>query len=226
MTKRGGNIRAPYAGDRAFTDARATAAASKARREALAEKWRPWEGTPETNERIAQVPEHRRQSPLARMARLGKITADELADANEIASIVEMIERGVSVRSASLEARVDFAGSGRDALVESLGRIRMEIAYTAWRKAIPDPKRMIIDMLTGNVGYVDLARIHGMHWRTARKKLMTAIRIWPRFKYEARQSVDAETVQETYSRLGEGTLLAPKPKNPQPLIGMGEDEAA
>lgn len=195
------------------------------RRDELAARWSyKNEGTPETHERIHVVPERRRQGALARMARLGKISADELADAHEIASIIEMIEGQVGVRCASLEARVDYAGSGRDTLVESLGRVRTEVAYSIWRERLPEPKRLVIDLLIGAEGYVDLARRHGMHWRTARKRMMTAVRIWSSIKIAVRHQIGADDVTELYARIGEGTLRPPRPRNPIPTIA--EDDAA
>jgi hypothetical protein len=178
----------------------------------LRRKWAPWEGTPETNERIAKVPERQRQSALSRMAKLGTISADELAAAHEIARIVEMIEGDVSVRSASLEARVDCSGSSRDILVESLGRIRAEVAYSAWCEVIPMPRQMIIDMVVRDQSYRAITNSYGINWRTARKRLITALRLWDRVRLEARNKVTDETVADIYQRLGEGMLLAPKPK--------------
>lgn len=185
-------------------------------REALAAKWRPWEGTPETNERIDRVPTRRRQSPLSRMLALGKISREEFGAAEQIASIVEQMERAVSVRAASLESRVDCSGSSTDVLVESIGRIRLEVAYRAWREAIPAPKRMIIDMITTNEPYVGLARLHRLQWRTARKRLITALRMWPEFEILARHTVKREDVNLAYERLGAGVLLPPRPRTPQP----------
>lgn len=188
------------------------AAEKQAKIDRLNDKWRPWEGTPETNERIDRLPSRRRQSSIDRMHTLGKITADELAAAHEIASVVEMIERSVSVRCASLEARVDFAGSGRDALIESLGRVRMEVAYRAWREAIPVPRRMIIDMVLSDRSYVALSRHYKLNWRTARKRLVSALRLWQDCKEAARDNVRREDMGLVYARLGEGQLLPPKPR--------------
>ncbi len=204
--------------------ARSRQAAAEKRRDALVAKWRPWEGTPETNERIASTPSHRREWPLDRMARLGTIDADELAAAEEIAQVIEAIERSVSVRSGSLEARVDCSGSARDALVESLGRIRLEVTYREWREKIPVPRRMILDMLTTNVPYNRLAKRHRLHWRTARKRLISALRLWISLRADARRVVDREAVEDAYARLGEGVLVVPRPKAQMPTIA--EDEAA
>jgi len=198
------------------------------------ERWsHKWEGTPETHEKFSQAPDRVSRfghSAIHRMHALGKITAEELAAAEEIAMVVEMIERDVSMGTGSFAilsemlVRVDCSGSARDQLVESLGRIRLELAYRAWRKCVPQPRRMIIDMVTTNVPYVRLAAEYGMHWRTARKRLITALRMWPEFKDFARASVGRADVGEAYERLGEGTLLAPRPKPAPPTLS--EDEAA
>jgi hypothetical protein len=202
--------------------ARLVAAAEReVSRKALIEKWAPWEGTPETNEKIDIVPCRRRASPLERMRALGKISEDELAAGEEIASVAEMIERTVGVRSNSLEARVDYAGSARDALVESLGRIRMEVAYTAWRNSLVKPPRLVLDMILTNVSYVAIAARYEIPYRIARKRLVSALRAWPEFKYLARIDVKPEDVIETYQRIGDGRLLPPKPKNPQPSEDQG-----
>jgi hypothetical protein len=208
--------------DRRFT-AIMLRAESRERRAGLLEKWTPWEGTPETNERIAVIPSRRRQSAVFRMVALGKLSLDDAASATEIAQIVEMIESPVSVRSASLEARVDQSGSARDAVVESLNRIRAERAYTEWRESLPHPRRMIIDMIVKDAGYVQLARAHKMNWRRARRALITALRAWPGFKMAAHRTIGEDDVHEAYNRLGEGTLLAPKPKADLPPIN--DDEA-
>jgi hypothetical protein len=200
---------------------------SDMRRQAIVERWsHKNEGTAETHEHFNSIPSRRRDWPLARMARLGKITADELAAAHEIASIVEIFHRSGAVGCASMEARVDYAGSAKDALIETLGRIRMELAYRGWREAIPEPKSMILDMIMLNVPYVVLAKQHRLHWRTARKRLMTALRLWPTFKILAKHEVAEADVFEVYQRIGEGVLMAPKPRNDQPAASLADGEAA
>lgn len=209
------------------------AEAEMARTEAQARWSHKWEGTPETHEKFSAAPDRISRfghSAIHRMHALGKISAEELAAAEEIAMVVEMIERDVSMGTGSFAilsemlVRVDCSGSARDQLVESLGRIRLELAYRAWRQCVPNPKRMIIDMVTSNVPYVRLAASYGMHWRTARKRLISALRMWPQFKDNARHFVDRDDVHAAYERLGEGTLLAPRPKPAPPTLS--EDEAA
>ena len=178
------------------------------RHQSMVARWRHKnEGTPETHEKANALPERRRQSPLHRMERLGKISADERAAAEQIAGVIERIGRSGAIRSVSLETRVDHANSARDQLVESIGRVRVEVAYRAWRQAIPEPKAMVLDMIMTNQSFVRLARNHGMQWRTARKRLITALRMWPVMTAAARRDVEREDVEAVYARLGAGELL-------------------
>ena len=178
----------------------------------LREKWGHKAGTPETYERIEAVPFARRQGSLARMYEAETITADELAAAEEISSVVEMIERAVAIGCASLEARVDYAGSARDALIEGLNRVRMEVAYNAWRDALPVPRRLYIDMIVSSVPLVRLAARHNVHYRTARKRMISALRRWPEYKQDAVNIIDRDTLNAAYARLGEGRIQPPRPK--------------
>lgn len=197
----------PDAGDRLAAALHRREEADR-RHEAMVARWRHKnEGTPETHEKANALPERRRQSPLHRMERLGKISADERAAAEEIADVAERIRRAGSIRSVSLETRVDFANSGRDQLVESLKRVRLEIAYRAWCEAIPRPTAMVLDMVLSDRSFVQLARAHGMQWRTARKRLITALRMWPEMAAAARRDVDREDIEAVYARLGAGELL-------------------
>jgi hypothetical protein len=178
----------------------------------LERKWAPWEGTPETNERIARVPERQRQSPLARMVKIGSISAEELASAHEICRVVEIIDRDVMVSCSSLEARVDHSGSGRNILIESLGRIRAEVAFQAWHEMIPMPRAMIMDMIVRDVNYRQTSNKYNINWRTARKRLKTALRLWETVKIEARHKITEEAVSDVYQLLGEGILREPQKK--------------
>jgi hypothetical protein len=187
-------------------------------RDRLSKKWSyKNEGTPETHEHVDQIPTRRREWPLHRMFVLGKVSADEKAAGEQIAAIYEMIQRDVSVRSSSIEARVDNSGSARDVLIESLGRIRMEVAYRAWRSAIPKPAGMILAMITTNQSYVAVAKRYRLNFKTARKRLLSALRMWPEFRILAKYQAEEADVNEIYSKLGEGVLLPPLPKLREPV---------
>jgi hypothetical protein len=66
---------------------------------------------------------------------------------------------------------------------------------------------MVLDMILTNQSFVRLAHAHGMQWRTARKRLITALRLWPEMAAAARRDVDREDVEAVYARLGAGELL-------------------
>jgi hypothetical protein len=178
----------------------------------LHDKYGHKRGTPETYAKIEALPANRRQSPIDRMYEDGQVTIEQQNAAHEIESVAEAIERGVSVRGASLEARVDNAGAGRDMLIESLGRVRLEVAYTAWRNHLPMPRRMILDMILSNRSLVATARVYGVPWRQARQRLLDALDLWLSLKAATWKAIDAEDVAAIYSKLGCGILLPPKPK--------------
>jgi hypothetical protein len=50
-----------------------------------------------------------------------------------------------------------------------------------------------------------------MQWRTARKRLITALRMWPEMASAARRDVEREDVEAVYARLGAGALLGSQP---------------
>lgn len=169
----------------------------------LQARWSHKQGTPETHERLSKRPSRQHQSPLVRMFRLGKIEIDDLVAAEQIAQVVEMIESGVSVRTSKFEDMVDCAGSAHNPLVEGLMRIRAEVAYTEWRERLHHPKRMVIDMIVSDVPFVQQAHRYGMQWRTARKRLISALRIWRECLERAVKSVDIDDIQAVYRRMGE-----------------------
>ncbi|WP_260928201.1 hypothetical protein [Novosphingobium sp. 9] len=135
-----------------------------------------------------------------------QISDDQYQAALEIAFVAEMIERNVSVRGASLEARVDHSGSARNALVERLGLIRAEKAYTDWRQTLPMPKRMVIDMVIEDVSLVSIARRYRVGWIKARKCLLAALDRWENIRAKTWKDVDERDVLWRYARLGDGEL--------------------
>lgn len=141
------------------------------------------------------------RSALAYMRERGSLTDDQFYSAQRIAEIGEMLQRSVSVGCASLEARVDCSGSARDALNESLYRVRAEGAYTEWRHKLPVPRRMVIDMVTSDAGLKAIARTHNMGWPKAQAILKDALDSWPDIlaKYVAR--IDQEDIDRQHARL-------------------------
>ena len=166
-------------------------------------------GTLESHE---QNPPERRQSPLARMYDRGEISDDQFQAYREIERISEVIKRGVDVRSASIEARVDNGRGDRDVLVESLALIRLERAFTVWRDKLPMPRQMILDVIETNRALAATARVYRKDEKTIRKWVKRALDSWADDKAAAWKNIDAEDVRDIYARLGCGDLLPPKAK--------------
>lgn len=160
----------------------------------------------ETNTK-AQVRRNRQQSSLVLLWEREQIDDQQLLAAAEIARCVEMIERSVAVRGASLEARVDNAGAGRDVLVERLTLVRIERTYALWRERLPTPKRMVIDMLTGTTGLKAVARRYGRSLPVARNLMIDALNRWLDLRDRVWRSIDREDVEWAQKRVGGGWLL-------------------
>ena len=156
----------------------------------------------------AETKRNRMQRPLEIMFDQGKITKEQLVAAHEITWIYEAIEL-VKVRSANLEARIDNSGADRDALVEGLGRIRLERVYTKWRVTLPMPKRLILDMLLSNGPLVATARVYNIPWRKARGWLIDSLDRWHDIKRREWKNVDEGDVNSIYAKLGCGRLSVP-----------------
>lgn len=144
------------------------------------------EGTPETHAHAARTT----QGALARLYMGGAIDANQLAWSAEIARVHAQIVRDVVPATVSLETRVDQSRSGDGAFFEALGRVRAEIAYTAWRAALPKAG-VVLAMITEDLPVSVAARRFGM--RTARAKLLLILALdrWPEHKDDARRQVDA-----------------------------------
>lgn len=145
-------------------------------------------------------------SPFARMHQRGQITASQYQAALEIAMTVERIQRGMSIRGASLEARVDNSGSASDMLIERLALVRMEVVYTAWRKKLPNPKQMFIDMIVLPGSLFGRCRSYRRSWEWGRERLLDALDEWTKDMADIVRNVDEESLERTYARLGEGKI--------------------
>jgi hypothetical protein len=146
-------------------------------------------GTPETHYRASQV----RQGALARLYETGAIDIEQLSASQDIATVHQRIGADVTVRTVSLETRVDASRTDRS-FFERLGAVRAEVAYTRWRAALPGPAAPILDMIAGDIGYTEVARRYSMHNRRAKKLLISALDLWPRFSKEARDEIDEATL--------------------------------
>lgn len=181
------------------------------RNETLLDRWGHKRGTPETYEKISHVTEGNRQSGIDRMHETGQISNEQHGAAMDICYIAESIERAVSVRSGNIEARVDCQSGNTSLLIESLGRVRLEMTYSRWRDRLPMPRRMVIDMVTNTQSLVNTARSYGVPWRKARGRLIDALDRWIDIREMIWNTIDEQDVASVHFKLG-GILLPPMPK--------------
>lgn len=170
----------------------------KSRAEQL-ERWKHKnEGTPETHEQASR----RNQGALVRLYQTGAIDSEQLASAVEIATVVERIERDVTIKTASLETRVDTGVRRYDSIHdEKLGQVRREFAYTAWRRQLPNPAA-VLEMLVGEpVGFTIVASRYRMHNRKAKRMLIDALDLWPEVLSRAFKAIDERDLAAAHARL-------------------------
>lgn len=159
------------------------------------------DGTPETHEHVSRIS----QGALAQLCRNGTIDHHQLAAAVQIAETAERIGADVAVRTASLETRVDSGGRREAALLERLGQVRREVAYTQWRRAIGPARIMpVMEMIAGDgapIGFTIVARRHGMHNRRARSMLIEALDLWIRTLGQVCKEIDEASVTAAWAGL-------------------------
>lgn len=131
----------------------------------------------------------------------GAIDSEQLASAAEIAAVAERIGSDVSVRTASLETRIDVSRHYDTACFERLGQVRREFAYTEWRHRLSHPAA-VLDMLVGDpVGFTVVARRYRMHNRRAKQLLIDALDAWPEILGAAFKTIDAEALAAAHARI-------------------------
>lgn len=148
----------------------------------------------------ATVHRVRQQSSLRKLADDGQISEENYFSAQQIARVAESIERAASVRCASLEARVDNHGSGRDVLIERIGAVRMERAYSEWRLRLAVPRRMVIDMVLADRGLFQTARVHRVSWPKAKRMLRDALDLWSDMLARANHEVSQDDLDRAHER--------------------------
>lgn len=143
-------------------------------------------GTPETYVKAAAT----RQGALARLYKKGSIDGHQLASAEQIAVIAERLGAGVSLRTMSMETRVDRTPMFDTRIRESLGAVRAEMAYTRWRGALGVFCAPALEMIVEDRGVTIVAKRYGIHVRRARALLIDALDMWARMFAEACRMVD------------------------------------
>lgn len=148
----------------------------------------------------------KRQGALARLYASGAISIEQLGAALEIAAVVERIGSDVTVRTVSLETRVDQSMRGDGGFFEALGQVRREVAYRHWRAGLPvllhgAPVAAVLDLIVEDVGVTIVARRYRMHVRRVRKILSDALDAWDGHLWAAVKEVDEATLLAAQSGL-------------------------
>lgn len=167
-------------------------------RKIIVEQFGGREGTPETRFHASRS----RQGNIAGLLMAGKIDQEQLGWAEEIYRAYEIVASDVTIRNVSYEPRIDNQSSARDVLVEGIGRVRREVAYTYWRNNIPEPRAMIMEMLTGErISYSTAAIKYKMGKPKSLGLLIKAIDLWPTAVEQAVKNVDAADVAAAHAGL-------------------------
>lgn len=156
-------------------------------------------GTVETLAHFAAA--ERRPGALARLHGAGAIDDVQLDSAVAIARVAERIGADVTVKTASLETRID--GGRRDGgFFEKLGAVQAEVAYGRWRAALGAGAAAVLDMVVGDpLPYPQAAARHRMSARRAKRLLIEALDLWPLYVREAVRAVDERALAAAHARL-------------------------
>lgn len=163
----------------------------------LRERWGHRQGTPQTHEHASRT----HQGALARLYRAGDIDVHQLAAGSEIAGVVEQIGAEVTVRTASLETRIDTSRRGDGTFHESLGRVRREMAYGRWRERLGAQAAPILAIIVEDIGISVAARRHGMRNATLQRRLVAALDLWPVTLSWYFRLVDEDVLAQAHARL-------------------------
>jgi hypothetical protein len=148
-----------------------------------------------------QTKRRRQKSSLEALRDRGQLTQDQLNAAQQIARVAESIRRHVSVRCASLEARVDCSGSSHNMLIEHINQVRLERAFSAWRIGIRVPRQLVVDMIVADCSLKATARQHNVGWPRAFRMLESALDLWIKLSFEAGRNIDQQDVDAAHRRL-------------------------
>lgn len=156
----------------------------------IAKRWdHKANGTAQTHEHFSRVSE----GAIARLHATGAIDGEQLAAAIEIRAAAEAVRRGVTVRTASLETRIDRGGAREAVFHEAIGAVWAEMAYSRWRSEVASAAAMI-DLIVEDAGVTIVAKRHRMGVKRARKLLIDALNLWWRLHAEVRREVDRATL--------------------------------
>lgn len=154
--------------------------------------------TPEVPDRTAIVlstVRRKSQSPWMRMLDAGQITPEIFAAAQSIAYVHERITRAGGLKSGSLQARVDQCRSNDSLIIERLSDVHDEIAYSAWRKGLPMPRAMFLDMVLSSRPLSTTAKNYRMGWRRARKLLIMQLEKYLEIREKIGRAIKPEDLE-------------------------------
>ncbi|MBD8548022.1 hypothetical protein IFT82_14905 [Sphingomonas sp. CFBP 8760] len=150
----------------------------------LREDWSHKQGTPETHAHAARPG---RPGAMARLLASGTIDGDQSDAAEEIAACFWLIAADVTVRTANLEPQIRADAHGQVER-EKLGRIMIELAYTAWRASLRGYGDALLAVIVHDEPLTVVARRHGLGMIKARRLLCQALDLW----WVARASIRRE----------------------------------
>lgn len=148
------------------------------------------------------------RSPIESMLARGGLTPEQFRAAEEIVAVIELIRSDVGCRGAMLQMRVDQSRALIDAALESLARVRAEVAYSLWRQRLPMPRQMVIDMLTLPQPMFRTARSYGVGWPKARKLLTAALDRWDEALDQSMRRIDQAEVDAVLARIENGLRVS------------------
>lgn len=154
------------------------------------------EGTLETLDKASGV----KQGSLARMFQNGHISIDQLAWSEEIRTIALSIQREVGLCVISAETRVDNGSGFFKREEQSLGRVRSEMAYTAWRVSLEKPQP-VLAMIVEDRHCRPVAETFRMRDVTLRKMLTESLDSWPAHYRDACDRVSEEDLKAARANL-------------------------
>lgn len=152
--------------------------------------------TPETLDKASHV----QQGAMARLFQNGHLSIDQLAFSQEIRGVAELIQREVGLAVVSVETRVDNGAAQFRREEQSLGRVRAEMAYTAWRRSLARPAP-VLAMVVEDRMCRGVARAFRMRDATLRAMVSQALDAWPDFCRDARDRVSEADLRAAEARL-------------------------
>ena len=152
-------------------------------------------GTTETHARAART----RQGAIARLYERGHLSIDQLGAALELAAAAAAIATGLSIRTMSLETRVDTSPRAGGQFYEALGAVRREVTFGRWKAAMlagPGATALALAraVVIDDIALRTAATRARMRDATARQQLGRALNLWNAIAGDVREDVDGASV--------------------------------